>query len=72
MAVGVPCIWTLKSEARPLPPYMESDVIVREKIRSVLPQDAADSERLPWHTYVDESMLIKAGLVYDKEFDPEA
>ncbi|GAA0153110.1 hypothetical protein LIER_11424 [Lithospermum erythrorhizon] len=67
MVVGVPRIWTLKSDARPLPPNSENDVIAMDKIRSVLPQDATDSERLPWHTYVDESILIKAGLVYDKK-----
>ncbi|GAA0168714.1 hypothetical protein LIER_23369 [Lithospermum erythrorhizon] len=44
MAIGVPCIWTLKSEARPLSPDTESNVIAMEKIRSVLPQDAADSK----------------------------
>ncbi|GAA0161582.1 hypothetical protein LIER_17863 [Lithospermum erythrorhizon] len=72
MAIGEPRIWTLKSEACPLPPNTESDVIAMGKIRSVLPQDVTDSEQLPWHTYVDESMLIKADLVYDKKFDPEA
>ncbi|GAA0155329.1 hypothetical protein LIER_13083 [Lithospermum erythrorhizon] len=41
-----------------------------ENIRSILPQDTDETEQLPWYTYVDEALLIKAGLVYDKEFDP--
>ncbi|GAA0174242.1 hypothetical protein LIER_27680 [Lithospermum erythrorhizon] len=66
MAIGVPRIMTLKSEARPLPPDTESDLISVEKIRSVLPQDTDETERLSWYTYVDEAMLIKAGLEYNK------
>ncbi|GAA0148724.1 hypothetical protein LIER_36781 [Lithospermum erythrorhizon] len=72
MADGVLRIWTLKSEARSLPPDTENDLLAMDKICSVLPQDAADLERLSWYTYMDESILIKAGLVYDKEFDLEA
>ncbi|GAA0151489.1 hypothetical protein LIER_10198 [Lithospermum erythrorhizon] len=72
MGVGVPRIWTLKDETKLIPTDTEADIIAVEKIRSTLPQDTDNMERLPWFTYVDEAMLVAAGLIYDKEFDLEA
>ncbi|GAA0160012.1 hypothetical protein LIER_38960 [Lithospermum erythrorhizon] len=72
MAVGVPYIWTLKNETRSLPTCIEADIRAVEKMRAVLPQETENTHRLPWYAFVDEAMLVLAGLVYDKEFDPEA
>ncbi|GAA0150259.1 hypothetical protein LIER_09238 [Lithospermum erythrorhizon] len=72
MAIGVPHIWTLKDEAKPLPFCTGTDIEAVDKIRSAIPQDTETTRRLPWYTFVDEVMLVLAGLVYDKEFDPEA
>ncbi|GAA0139564.1 hypothetical protein LIER_01082 [Lithospermum erythrorhizon] len=39
MAVGVPHIWTLKDEVKPLPSYTDADVIVADKSLSTLHQE---------------------------------
>ncbi|GAA0151312.1 hypothetical protein LIER_10056 [Lithospermum erythrorhizon] len=72
MVVGVPRIWTLKSEEKSLPTDTDSDIVAIKKIRSTLPQDTDAMERLPWFTYVDEALPVAAGLVYDREFNFDA
>ncbi|GAA0174618.1 hypothetical protein LIER_43981 [Lithospermum erythrorhizon] len=71
MTICVPCIWTLKSEAKPLPPYTDTDIVVANKIRTALHQVTNNTHILLWYSFVDESMLVLAGLVHDKKFDPE-
>ncbi|GAA0184162.1 hypothetical protein LIER_31451 [Lithospermum erythrorhizon] len=72
MTIVVPCIWTLKFEAKSLPPCTDADIVAANKICAALPQDTNTTRRLPWYSFVDEAMLVLAGLVHDKEFDPEA
>ncbi|GAA0186069.1 hypothetical protein LIER_33357 [Lithospermum erythrorhizon] len=59
MTVGVPRIWTLQGEAKDL----------STKMRSIVPQG---ENKLSWYVFTDEVKLVKAGLVYDKEFNPDA
>ncbi|GAA0153951.1 hypothetical protein LIER_12067 [Lithospermum erythrorhizon] len=72
MTAGVPCIWTLKDETKSLPPCTDADIIAADKIHTALPQDTEKTQKLPWYAFVVEAMLVLAGLVHDKEFDPEA
>ncbi|GAA0170091.1 hypothetical protein LIER_24431 [Lithospermum erythrorhizon] len=61
-----------KDEAKSLPLCTEVDIRTVEKIRTTLPQETKNKKRLSSYAFVDEAMLVLAGLVYDKEFDPEA
>ncbi|GAA0165375.1 hypothetical protein LIER_39968 [Lithospermum erythrorhizon] len=69
MAIGVPRIWTLHKEAKSLLTCTAADLAAMAKIQSLLPQG---ENNLPWYVFTDEAVLVKAGLVYDKEFNPEA
>ncbi|GAA0174544.1 hypothetical protein LIER_27915 [Lithospermum erythrorhizon] len=69
MAVGVPCIWTLHEDAKSLPTDTADDLVAMARIQSLLPQG---ENKLLWYAFTDEAMLVKAGLVYDKEFHPKA
>ncbi|GAA0168603.1 hypothetical protein LIER_23280 [Lithospermum erythrorhizon] len=65
MAEGVPRIWTLKEEARGLPPCTAEDLDSIAKLRNSLPHG---ENKRPWYTFCDEAMLVAAGLVYEKVF----
>ncbi|GAA0153499.1 hypothetical protein LIER_11722 [Lithospermum erythrorhizon] len=69
MTVGVPRLWTLQEEARNLPIDIAADLAIVAKIQSILPQG---ENMLPWNAFMDKAALVKAGLVYDKDFNPEA
>ncbi|GAA0184737.1 hypothetical protein LIER_32025 [Lithospermum erythrorhizon] len=70
--VSIPFDKTLKDEAKSLQTCTEVDIRAVDKLRAALPQETENTHRLPWYTFVDEAMLVLSGLVYDKEFDPEA
>ncbi|GAA0139650.1 hypothetical protein LIER_01151 [Lithospermum erythrorhizon] len=65
--VGVPRIWTFQSEAKDLSTLTTADLDAVPKMKSILPQG---DNKLPWYAFCDEAKLVKAGLVYDKEFSP--
>ncbi|GAA0169887.1 hypothetical protein LIER_24269 [Lithospermum erythrorhizon] len=69
MAVDVPCIWTLYEEAKIIPTDTADDLAAMARLQSFLPQG---KNTLSWYAFTEEAMLVKAGLVYDKEFNPEA
>ncbi|GAA0158682.1 hypothetical protein LIER_15640 [Lithospermum erythrorhizon] len=68
MTVCVPRIWMLQGEAKDLPTKTTDDIVVVTRMQSLLPQD---DNKLSWY-FTDEAILVKAGLVYDKEFNPKA
>ncbi|GAA0181358.1 hypothetical protein LIER_30232 [Lithospermum erythrorhizon] len=61
-----------KDEAKSPPLCTRADIRAVEKIRTALPQETENTYKLPWYAFIDEAMLVLAGLVYDKEFVPEA
>ncbi|GAA0138691.1 hypothetical protein LIER_00387 [Lithospermum erythrorhizon] len=61
MTVGMPCIWTLQSEAKPLPTDIVEDLVVVARIQFLLPQG---EDKLPWYAFTEEASLVMAGLVY--------
>ncbi|GAA0149110.1 hypothetical protein LIER_08373 [Lithospermum erythrorhizon] len=61
-------IWSLQDEAKCLPICTTADIDAVAKIHLILPQG---NDKLTWHIFCEESMLVKAGLVFDKEFGPK-
>ncbi|GAA0153199.1 hypothetical protein LIER_11498 [Lithospermum erythrorhizon] len=68
MAIRVPYICTLQDEAKRLPNCTATNIDVVAKICSILPQRM---DKLSWHVFCEDTMLVKAGLVFDKEFYPK-
>ncbi|GAA0165140.1 hypothetical protein LIER_20617 [Lithospermum erythrorhizon] len=57
MVEGVPRIWTLKEEARGLPPSTVEDLDSVAKLSKYLHQG---ENKCPWYTFCDEAMLVAA------------
>ncbi|GAA0163345.1 hypothetical protein LIER_39580 [Lithospermum erythrorhizon] len=68
MAIVVPYIWTMQDEAKRLPICTAADINVVARIHSILPQG---EEKLSWHIFCEEAVLVKACLISDKGFDPK-
>ncbi|GAA0161744.1 hypothetical protein LIER_39289 [Lithospermum erythrorhizon] len=68
MTIGVPYIWTFWDDAKSLPTPTAEDMNLVAKISTTLPQNG---NKFLWYAFCDETTLVKAGLVYDKVFDPE-
>ncbi|GAA0173160.1 hypothetical protein LIER_26833 [Lithospermum erythrorhizon] len=58
----------LQNETWSLPICTSDDIDAVTKIRSIFPQN---DDKLSWNVFCDEVIFVKAGLVHDKEFDPE-
>ncbi|GAA0168203.1 hypothetical protein LIER_22971 [Lithospermum erythrorhizon] len=67
MDVGVHRIWTLHDKSKGYPIPTDADLDTVAKVESLIPQG---NNKLPWYTFYDEAILVTAGLVHDKEFDP--